>query len=66
MASRLRETINRLAADLKHVAGSRVVACYNFTGTPYVGEQIMPEVVYAYGLKDAIKNNFLKRPQIVG
>lgn len=64
--SRLRETINRLAAELKHVAGSRVVACYNYTGTPYVGEQIMPEVVYAYGLKEAIKNNFLKRPQISG
>lgn len=64
--SRLRETINRLATDLKHVANSRVVACYNYTGTPYIGEHIMPEVVYAYGLKDAIKNEYLKKTDILG
>ena len=39
-----------------------VVGCYNFTGTPYVKDRIMPEVVYAYGLKAAIDNKYLKQP----
>jgi hypothetical protein len=57
--SSLRTTINELANRLEQ-AGSRVVACYNYTGTPYIGSSIMPEVVYAYSLKDAIKNKYLK------
>lgn len=57
--SSLRTTINELANRLESV-GSRVVACYNYTGTPYIGSSIMPEVVYAYSLADAIKNKYLK------
>lgn len=61
----LRTTINELAKELdKH--GSKVVACYNFTGTPYVNNKILPEVVYAYGLHAAISNKFLKDTSIVG
>ncbi len=56
----LRLTIDEQAAQLKAV-GSRVVACYNYTGTPYIGDRIMPEVVYAYGLKEAIAKGFLKQ-----
>ena len=37
-----------------------IVACYNYTGTPYVNKQLLPEVVYAYGLKESIQNGFLK------
>ena len=59
----LRVTINELAEHLKQ-AGSKVVACYNYTGTPYVGKRLLPEVVYAYGLKDAIDNKYLKRVSI--
>jgi type III restriction enzyme len=59
----LRLTINELAANLQR-AGTRVVACYNFTGTPYVKNQVLPEVVYAYGLKDAINNEYLKKPKL--
>jgi type III restriction enzyme len=55
----LRLTINELAASLQR-AGSRVVACYNYTGTPYVKNQVLPEVVYSYGLMDAIDNEYLK------
>jgi predicted RNA-binding protein with PUA-like domain len=58
-ATSLRLTINELAASLQR-AGSHVVACYNYTGTPYVKNQVLPEVVYAYGLKDAITNAYLK------
>lgn len=58
-ATSLRLTINELAASLQR-AGSRVVACYNYTGTPYVKNQVLPEVVYSYGLKDAIDNEYLK------
>jgi len=36
------------------------VACYNYTGTPYVGNQVLPEVVYAYSLYEAIQNKYLK------
>ena len=50
----LRDTINLLADN------TSIVACYNYTGTPYVKNQILPEVVYAYGLKESIWNGYLK------
>lgn len=56
----LRLTIDELAASLER-AGTHVGACYNFTGTPYVGVQVLPEVVYSYGLKEAIDKGFLKK-----
>lgn len=59
--SALRTTIDELAKALEHRKSS-VVGCYNFTGTPYVKDRIMPEVVYAYGLKAAIDNKYLKQP----
>lgn len=61
--SSLRRTINILADRLEK-AGTSVVSCYNYTGTPYVGKQILPEVVYAYGLKEAIQNKYLKQVSI--
>ncbi|MEP2771667.1 MAG: TnsA endonuclease N-terminal domain-containing protein [Fulvivirga sp.] len=61
----LRVTINELAENLKE-AGTHVVGCYNYTGTPYVGSRLLPEVVYAYGLKDAINNKYLKKVKISG
>ena len=64
-ATSLRKTINELATELES-QGSRVVACYNFTGTPYVNNKILPEVVYAYGLQAAIQNRFLKEASIIG
>lgn len=55
----LRDTINLLAER------TSIVGCYNYTGTPYVDRQPLPEVVYAYGLSDSIRNGYLKqaRPQ---
>jgi type III restriction enzyme len=61
----LRLTIDELASSLKK-AGTQVVACYNYTGTPYVGNQILPEVVYAFGLTDAINKEYLKKVNIHG
>jgi type III restriction enzyme len=61
----LRTTIDKLAAKLK-AAGTHVVACFNYTGTPYVGRTVLPEVVYAYGLKDAISNQYLKKVDLKG
>jgi len=61
----LRTTIDKLAAKLK-AAGTQVVACFNYTGTPYVGRVVLPEVVYAYGLKDAISNEYLKKVDLKG
>lgn len=55
----LRSTINFLADDLTR-RGTNVVGCYNYTGTPYVNNKVLPEVVYAYGLKESISNGFLK------
>lgn len=55
----LRFTINTLARGIKRL-GSSMVACYNFTGTPYVKNELLPEVVYSYSLKDAINNGYLK------
>jgi len=62
--SALRTTIDELARALEHKK-TRVVGCYNFTGTPYVKDTIMPEVVYAYGLKPAIDKGYLKQPDFV-
>lgn len=61
----LRLTINELAAALNK-SGTRVVACYNYTGTPYLENSVLPEVVYSYGLKDAIANKYLKDVDIKG
>jgi type III restriction enzyme len=61
----LRTTIDILAASLS-TAGTRVVACYNYTGTPYVSREVLPEVVYAYGLKEAIDKGFLKKVVLHG
>ena len=61
----LRLTIDRLADSLQK-AGTKVVACYNYTGTPYVGKEVLPEVVYAFGLQDAINKEFLKKVNIHG
>lgn len=63
--SSLRLTINELAAELTG-KGTRVVACYNYTGTPYTDNSVLPEVVYSYGLRDAITFNYLKEADIVG
>ncbi len=43
-----------------------MVGCYNYTGTPYVGKRLLPEVVYAYGLKEAIDNEYLKQVKVYG
>ena len=61
----LRTTIDILAANLGKV-GTRVVACYNYTGTPYVGREVLPEVIYAYGLKEAIEKAYLKKVVLHG
>lgn len=57
--SSLRNTINELAYALEE-KGTNVVACYNYTGTPYVNNSVLPEVVYYYGLRGAIYNGYLK------
>lgn len=60
----LRVTINEIAAQLERT-GTKLVACYNFTGTPYVKNRLLPEVVYSYGLKQAIDNQYLKRAEVI-
>lgn len=61
----LRNTINMLADDLSR-HGTTVVGCYNYTGTPYVDKQVLPEVVYAYGLRDSIAMGYLKDADVFG
>lgn len=61
----LRSTINMLADEIKK-EGVSVVGCYNYTGTPYVKNQLLPEVVYAYGLKESIINGHLKDVNVEG
>ncbi|OZB64253.1 MAG: type III restriction endonuclease [Lysobacterales bacterium 14-68-21] len=61
----LRTTIDVLAKSLKD-AGTHVVACFNYTGTPYVGRDVLPEVVYAYGLSESIEKGFLKKVVLHG
>lgn len=61
----LRFSINALAKGLEK-QGSRMVACYNFTGTPYVKNEVLPEVVYAYSLVSAIEKRYLKTIKLHG
>ncbi len=61
----LRLTIDELARSLART-GTHVVACYNYTGTPYADNQVLPEVVYAYGLKEAIDKEYLKKVRVNG
>ena len=61
----LRRTIDELSASLER-AGTHVVACYNYTGTPYVGQEVLPEVVYAFDLQEAINRAYLKKVRIHG
>ncbi len=61
----LRQTIDELAASLER-SGTHVVACFNYTGTPYVGQEVLPEVVYAFGLQEAITKQYLKLVRIHG
>ena len=61
----LRITINELANTLKEY-NTHVVGCYNYTGTPYVANHLLPEVVYAYGLHEAISKEYLKQVKIHG
>ncbi len=61
----LRLTIDKLSESLEG-AGTHVVACYNYTGTPYVGQEVLPEVVYAFGLQEAIDKQYLKKVKIHG
>jgi type III restriction enzyme len=56
----LRTTIDMLAGSLNR-AGTRVVTCHNYIGTPYVGREVLPEVVYAYGLKEAMRGVISRR-----
>ena len=64
-ATSLRSTINELAKHLK-ASGSSVVACYNCTGTPFVNNVLLPEVVYTYSLKNAIDHEYLKQAEVSG
>ena len=59
----LRLTIDNLAKEL-NAADTAVVACYNFTGTPYIENHLMPEVIYEYGLAQAINKGYLKEVDI--
>lgn len=60
----LRRTINLLDETLQS-KGSRVVACYNFTGTPYVKNKVLPDVLYAYGLSESISKGYLKSARVL-
>jgi type III restriction enzyme len=51
---RVRATINRLHTR------TPLVGCVNLTGTPYVNNRMLPEVVYYYPLADSIQDGHLK------
>lgn len=61
----LRLTINELDSALKQ-SGTQIIGCYNYTGTPYLENSVLPEVVYSFGLKEAIVSGYLKDVEIKG
>ncbi len=62
-ATSVRRTVLEIARELQQ-RETRVVGCYNFTGTPYAKGVVFPEVVYSYGLKKGIDAAYLKRVHI--
>lgn len=52
---RVRETINHLHTR------TPLVGCVNLTGTPYVNNRMLPEVVYHYPLANSIQDGHLKQ-----
>jgi hypothetical protein len=61
----LRKTINMLVETENH-AERPVVACYNYTGTPYVNNRVLPDVAYSFGLAESIAQGFLKDADVEG
>jgi hypothetical protein len=61
----LRKTINMLVEAENHTE-SPVVACYNYTGTPYVDNRVLPDVAYSFGLAESIAQGFLKDADVEG
>ena len=54
-----KETVNRLHEN------QTITNCINMTGTPYVNGQMIPSVVYYYGLKQWIEDWILKEANIL-
>lgn len=61
----LRLTINELDKELRQ-SSTQIIGCYNYTGTPYLENSVLPEVVYSFGLKEAIVSGYLKDVEIKG
>jgi hypothetical protein len=61
----LRKTINMLV-EAENRTESPVVACYNYTGTPYVNNRVLPDVAYSFGLAESIARGFLKDADVEG
>lgn len=63
----LDDSLKKLKATIDAISNkTTVIGCYNFTGTPYVKNKLIPEVVYAYALSTAIDKKFLKNPIVKG
>ncbi len=63
----LDDSLKKLKATIDAISNkTTVIGCYNFTGTPYVQNKLIPEVVYAYALSTAIDKKFLKNPIVKG
>lgn len=63
----LDDSLKKLKATIDAISNkTTVIGCYNFTGTPYVKNKLIPEVIYAYSLSNAIEKKFLKNPIVKG
>ena len=60
-----KELITRITNELAERNVS-VNVTQNYTGTPYVKKQVLPEVVYAYGLNESIAHGYLKDADPIG
>ena len=55
----------RLLIDKLDRGGSRVIGTFCYTGTPYSKGKMFAEVVYYYGLRQAIDKQILKQPRVL-
>lgn len=63
----LDDSLKKLKATIDAISNkTTVIGCYNFTGTPYVKNKLIPEVVYSYNLSTAIDKKYLKNPIVKG
>ena len=59
------EKLNKSRETIHHLAeNTNMISVLNFTGTPYVKNEMLRDTIYVFNLKDGIEKGILKQPII--